>query len=608
MRGVRFLVRSRRLVIVVVATFAVAVTLAGATATGSSLNDPQGVNVSTSSVVGTDGKTYTLTNHVVSYAHTLGQHQWLLAWAGSAGSTSTGSTANASLPGELNPVQTANTAVSSAPDFVAVIDASPDSPTYGKVVNTATLGPLTGIEPHHMQYMWHMGEDVYAGGILGDVTMVFNVSDLPRLRITGINLPTDTPCGTAPDAYWVLKDGTAYGTYMGGPNVTGPCTYTDGQVRYGNGAAGTPGEVVHLDQHGHTLSEAPAATGVAENTTDCPSVPAIPVPSCANPHGIQVREDLNRMVTSDYTEIRDLLNGQFGNQYLLRNTVRIWDISNRNDPKVVSVSYLPKGPRQGEPPTEEENRMVMETTVTNKQSHRGAFASTMFGGAVYYTSDITLPHPTWQEVFDDTAAFRQLGLTAPGGSGDGGSWLQTSPDDHYLFHAVMGSDASLPRNEQTGLVYVLDISKLVASGEHPKCTIDQLSEIEHGGSEPDCPKLTGVVPIQDSVSPNVNVGPHWGALDNFVQAPNGTVHETTHVTRLAVADYFVATLGLDGDHRICMINLAPNGSISVDNKFRDENTGQPCVNFNRTQWPQGDTGFARPHGVLFVVGADRDVR
>ncbi|MEN3309329.1 MAG: hypothetical protein V7603_5531 [Micromonosporaceae bacterium] len=542
------------------------------------------VRTSSSSVRGSDGRSYTLTNHLVSFADRPNRHEWLLVWAGGDDSGA------------------------SRPDFIAVIDASKDSATYGKVVNTATISPLVGNEPHHMQYMWHKGQDVYAGGILGDDTFVFNVAELPRLRITGVNLPMDTPCGSAPDAFWVLRDGTAYGTYMGGPNVSGPCTYTDGQVRVGNGLAGTPGEVVHLDSRGRTLAEAPAAIPVPEDATRCPAVPALPVASCANPHGIQVREDLNRMVTSDYVEIRDVLHPQSTDPFLTRETVRVWDISHRNAPRVVSVAHMPKGPRPPDPKGYgDEQRMVMETTVTNKPDHRGAFVSTMNGGVVYYTPDITSPDPQWREVFDDTAAYRAFEPNGPlGGAADGGSWLQTSPDDHYLFHAVMGSNQAVPRDEQSGMVYVLDIRHLVASGGHPRCSIQNMQEVEHGGSAPDCPKLVGVVPIRDTVSANVNIGPHWGALDNFVRDPSGMYRETSHVTRLAVSNYFVAVAGFDGDHRVCMINQAPNGSLSIDGTFRDEYLGSPCVQFNRAQWPHGAAGHARPHGVLFVV-ADRDV-
>ena len=56
----------------------------------------------------------------------------------------------------------------------------------------------------------------------------------------------------------MTKDGKAYGTYMGGPDVPGPCTYSDGTTRIGNGFAGSPGELVRLDENGKTVYEAPA--------------------------------------------------------------------------------------------------------------------------------------------------------------------------------------------------------------------------------------------------------------------------------------------------------------------------------------------------------------
>ncbi|WP_081916200.1 selenium-binding protein SBP56-related protein [Saccharothrix sp. NRRL B-16314] len=559
---------------------AAAILLPSAFLTPSASADP--VRVVPTSVVGTDGGTYTVTNHLVGYGDRWKSHEWLLVWAGGA-----------------------PTADGAEPDFLAVVDASPDSPTYGKVVNTATVGPQSGNEPHHLQYTWHQGQRLYAGGILSDTVFVLDVDDLPLVRITGVNLPMDTPCGTAPDAFAVLRDGTAYGTYMGGPNVPGPCTYTNGEVRQGNGFAGTPGEVVRLDEKGRTLAELPAASLAPEDAVTCPSVPALPVPSCANPHGIQVREDLDRMITSDYVEIRNLVGEQTGpgSPYLYRDTVRIWDISDRDDARVVSKASLPKGPRPPDPDGySDEQRMVMEVAVTNRPGHRGAFASTMLGGAVFYTPDITSPSPQWREVFDDTAAYASFQHESRlSGAYDGASWLQVSPDDRYLYHTVMGTNGFLPRQEQTGMVYVLDIRDLVASGDRTTCSVDELAEVERGGFEPDCPKLVDAVPIRDAVSPDVGVGPHWGTLDTFERLPNGKVRETDRVTRLAVSNYFVAAVGLDGDHRVCMINQASDGTLSEDVSFRDEHTGTPCVQMNRTRWPHGATGFARPHGVLFAV-------
>jgi hypothetical protein len=465
------------------------------------------------------------------------------------------------------------------------------------------MSPLDGNEPHHLQYSWHEGDRLYAGGILSDTVFVLDVDNLPQVRITGVNTPLDTPCGSAPDAFWVLRDGTAYGSYMGGPNLSGPCRYTNGQVRHGNGFAGTPGEVVRLDQRGRTLAELPAAS--AEPEDPCPSVPALPVPSCANPHGIQVREDLNRMVTSDYVEIRNLVGSPSGpgDPNLYRTSVRIWDIGDRNHAQVVSKAVLPKGPRPPDPQGySDEQRMVMEVAVTNRPNHRGAFASTMLGGAVFYTPDITSPNPRWREVFDDTAAYRSVLNSPLSGAYDGGSWLQVSPDDRYLYHTVMGTNGFLPREEQLGMVYVLDIRELLVAGDRTTCSIDEVAEVERGGFEPDCPALVDAMPLRDIVSAGVGVGPHWGALDTFERRLGGGFKETNRITRLAVSNYFVLATGLDGDHRVCMIDQRINGRLTLDTTFRDEFTGTPCVQMNRTRWPHGATGFARPHGVLFAVG------
>lgn len=531
----------------------------------------------TSTFQGSDGVTYSATNHLVAPAGGPGR-QWMLVWSGPAKQP--------------------------APDFLTVIDATPDSPTYGKVANTVTVGPNNGNEPHHMQYVWHKGDRIYAGGIMGDTTFVFDAKALPALTIAGVNTAADTPCGTLPDAYQVLGDGTAYGTYMGGPNVTGPCTYTNGQVRVGNGAAGSPGEIVRIGKDGRTLAEIPAATEAGEDPAQCGNVPALPAATCANPHGIAVREDLNVMVASDFAEARNFMTPDSAlKENLARQTVRVFDITKRDDPVLKSVSKVADGPRGAQEPRAffRESRVVMETALTNRPGHKGAFVSSMAGGAVFYTPDITAPAPQWKEVFDDTTAYRTFqGDRQITGSGDNGSWLAVSPDDRFLFHTVMGQSVPYgkPLEQTTGMVYVLDIQKLLAAGNGAKCSVDELAEASRGGRERDCPELVSTVPIRDVSSG----GPHWGAMDNFKRGADGVYQETTQVSRIAVANYFVAgSFGGGGDHRVCMFDLDRRGRVTLDRSFRDENTGKPCVGFNRASWPHGDYGDAQPHGVLFVV-------
>ena len=574
-----------------------------------------GVRVVSFSVKGTDGKVFTVTNHLVGAAAQdvgaavpAGQRagQYLLVWAGDGNASDTTGAGIQQTPLAVNPVKIGNEDLYDEPpnpDFLAVIDADPSSPTYGKVVNTATVGPLEENEPHHMQYIWHSGNKVYAGGLYSDTTYVFDVSRLPELTLSGVTEPTDNPCGSIPDAYWTLPDGSAYGTYMGGPAAPGPCRYTDGQTRVGNGFGGSPGEVVHISPQGKVLSEVPAALPTAEDPTRCPDYPALPQATCANPHGIQVRPDLKRMITTDYAEPRNIVLDPVKPEdpNIFRDTVRIWDISNENDPKVVSVSYMPDGPRTERNPGHEEPRGIMEGTVTNLSQHRGAFAESMCGGVIYYTPDITDPKPVWREVFDDTAASKLLNPDVTEGAGcEGGGWVQTSPDDHYLFHAVIGRNPGALGTDDPGqpkMVYVLDISKLVAAGNSTTCSITSIRQVWDGGSQAECPTVAGIIGLRDGTSG----GPHWGALDNFAPDASGRWVETSDIRRLSVSDYFVARTGVDGNHKVCMINVAPDGKLTMDTSFRDENEGTPCVDFNRTNWPQGKSGYAKPHSELFVT-------
>ena len=147
------------------------------------------------------------------------------------------------------------------------------------------------------------------------------------------------------------------------------------------------------------------------------------------------------------------------------------------------------------------------------------------------------------------------------------------------------------------MVYVLDTAKLTAAGNRARCNVDTIREVYSGGAEADCPRVVDVQTFADGTSG----GPHWGALDNFRRRANGTYVETPTPSRIAVSNYFVARTGVDGDHKVCMLSLSPTGKLSIDRAFRDENEGTPCVSFNRTNWPHGKYGDAKPHSELFVV-------
>lgn len=570
------------------------------------------VDIVVSEITGTDGRVFWAKNHLVrtddgveslsgNAAGAPAPGEYLIVWAGDANATD---------------VSLADSGVVTdppAPDFLAVINADRSSSGYGDVVNTVTVGPVLQNEPHHMQYLYHKGDRVFAGGLYTDTTFVFDVSNLPVVTLAGVNQPQDTPCSSVPDAFWTLDDHTAYGTYMGGANVPGPCLYSNGEVRVSNGYGGSPGAIVHMGPDGKTLSEVPAALPTSEDPVRCPNYPAIPgQATCANPHGIQAREDLDRMIASDYAEPRNIVLNPLKPSWddnIFRSTVRIFDITDQNNPQLSSVSVLPESPRPSFPVAPLVGGVmqvtskwgIMETTVTNLPQNKGAFASSMCGGVLYYTPDITSPSPQWREVFDDTTAARFLtpgaaALNACAGAG----WIQTSPDDRFLYRAVIGRNAGLLGPADPGIpkmVYVLDISSLVAAGTSTTCSIDSTAEILDGGTEPECPVIASALPLPDDTTG----GPHWGAIDNFVKLPTGHYTETTDVRRIAVSNYFVGRTAVDGNHQVCMINLDPKGILALDGSFKDEIKNTPCVDFDRTNWPHGPHGNAKPHSELFVV-------
>lgn len=138
------------------------------------------VQLIVSSVLGSDGKNYAITNHIsrataARSASFTGRREWLVVWAGDENIADTVVRDTGDLlgnptfkfPGAVDPLP--------GPDFLAVIDATKGSPTYGRIVNTVTV-PLVENEPHHMQYSWHKGHKIYAGGLFTDITFVFDVA------------------------------------------------------------------------------------------------------------------------------------------------------------------------------------------------------------------------------------------------------------------------------------------------------------------------------------------------------------------------------------------------------------------------------------------------
>jgi hypothetical protein len=490
------------------------------------------------------------------------------------------------------------------------VDGSPNL-DYGKVVNFVTVPPPFGVEgePHHMQYEWHPGQPIVAGHLFTDLTSIWDVSDIPNITLKNVIRGEENPEGSFPDAYDFSGD-IAIGTYMTGPNY----------ANYG----GSPGSVVvfkpdpakgmvqasetKASQFGAVVRGNPG--GVPE---PCTAQEGRPAGTCGNPHGIQVRADLGRMVTNDYADARELGSDPVKTveEHAFRPTSRIWDVSNPEQPKLISVGHMPHSPKKTYDRVHD-NYGIMEGAKTYAPA-KGMFSGSMCGGGIFFLPDVTNVEPDsskqWRQVWDDGMTEMQVterdmrgagaGSGSEPGSCAGGAWHQVSHDNRFMFRAVGGRNPGSTNTFDNGspkMIYSINIEKLIASSMDGTidCNIDTAREIGQGhGDEADCPTLAGYTLVDD----NTSGGPHWGAIDNFNETATGAP------TRIMFSDYFVARTGYDGNHRVYMLNVDPNtGALSYDRTFRDENVGSLGIDYNRRDWPgHKDGGFYKPHSMVFVT-------
>jgi hypothetical protein len=505
------------------------------------------------------------------------------------------------------------------------VDGTPNR-DYGKVVNFVQLPLPWGVETeaHHMQYEWLDGQPIIAGGLYNDSTFVLDAKGIPNLTLKNIVPPQDTPNGSIPDAYDAVGDGRFIGTYMGGP-----------EANFG----GSPGEVVTFKPDaakGLVLdSETPAgnvqgvlggnAGGVPE---PCSEREARPLGTCANPHGIQIRQDLHRMITADYAEPREIVLDPIktADKYSFRPTVRTWDTTDPSHPVLLSVAHMPNGPIEPAQRAHEQYGIMEDaktwpgaTRYKGGLESKGVFTGSMCGGGLFFAPDVTKlkgdASKAFKQVWNDGLSEVLNGIPAdkfldePGGCA-GGAWHQVAPNNRILFRSVQGrlpiSDNYFDQG-QVKLVYDVDISRLIKAGQSGNVLCDLSRGIHTGGYDltgielfkklaqgeqvADCPHLISALKVNDPTTG----GPHWAALDNHSVDQSGVPY------RLAFSDYFVSRTGVDGDHRLYTVDIDHDGKLSYDESFRDEKTGAIGVNFNRRNWPGSpDAGFYKPHSELWV--------
>lgn len=503
------------------------------------------------------------------------------------------------------------------PDFLAVIDANPKSNTYGKVLNTAALpciageslldelGIAPGISSCILNEAHHMTEEVwtdpanghkfiFVAGLISANIFKFDVTDPMHIPQATLHVKSrDVANFAGTDDMHLLPNGHIIATFMGSKGLTTP----GGLVEFSADVA---------PSQGGFIAEYPAARAGGP-TRYVPNINGVTDAGLlAHPHGLDVRGDLNILGISDYADPFSLaLSTPTVLLQDLGTTVRFYDLNNlaAGPTKIIQV---PDGPRVEGVRIHEEPEGLMSFGMLHSAKNKGAFTASMCGGVLYYTPDVTAPNPQFKEVFDT-------------GPCTGASVFTITPDDKFMIMPIAGiqspSDPIFNRDylgEHSRRILILDIRPLLKKGSGPiNCgpptvTNDPITGLTTGMSgnnngASDCPIVISNINVDSALNFSTHGGPHFVVLD---------------ATRklFAFSDYFVDLnnfglpgTGSGGDLKVYMANMDKDSGVSsLDNKFKDELTGEVGVNFNRPivyNWPnRGFTGTGKPHAMIFVYG------
>ncbi len=393
-------------------------------------------------------------------------------------------------------------------DFLAVIDANPESKGYGTVVHSVPVGSA-GNEPHAMERSWGPDGLVFAGGLLTSRTFVFAVRHPPGARLAYVDTPEPSRRYATPRAYLRLGNGHRVATFGDQRDYRGGAL----ELLY------EPGGVVEFDAAGRFLRELDAADPEAAGLV-------------IGPHGIALSAAVDRLLTTDaghgYTPAAI--------EWVPGISVQVREASTGR-----LVHTLPLGVGQHG----DEN--LGPRTVHLLDGLTVALVSTREGGALYASWTLTTGAPAFNLVHHFGAG------SLPGDA-------VVTPNGRYYVQALTGANR----------VDVLNVS------------------------DPRRPRLVGGLRFDRDPAPPRRLragGPHGLTISR-----DGT--------RVAVCNYSidVPAQRRDGDRRVYLVRIDPDdGAVGFDMAFRDEVSGAVGVDFNRTRWPHGDTGPARPAAALFVA-------
>lgn len=217
-------------------------------------------------------------------------------------------------------------------DFLAVIDADPESPDYGRIVTTLPVG-RRGTMPHHTEHRMPGSRHLFANGFLSGTTFRFDLTDPKQPRLLGSFGAADGY--THPHSYERLPNGNVLATFQG----TGEQNLD-------------PGGLVELTDSGDVVRSASAADPAAPD-------------ALLRPYSLAIAPKIDRVVVTSYDMGEDM--GFEGGRRGRTHVVQVWRLS---DLKVMATIDLPPGPRgggdeqPGEPRVLSDGRTVYVATFT----------------------------------------------------------------------------------------------------------------------------------------------------------------------------------------------------------------------------------------------------
>lgn len=319
-------------------------------------------------------------------------------------------------------------------DFLAVVDARRDSPTYGKVLRTAPVGSK-GNEPHHMDYTLRGNGELWASGLLSGRTFIFDISRLPEVKLLRVDEPGERRLNTPPHSYALLPNGHTLATAMDmrthtdeGKDVPPSAERPGGPSPHSGDP--TPGALLEFDRDGRFLRQISAADPAAGETL-------------ISPYSLAVHAKLGRILTTNE-----------GHGYLPTSTkfrpggsVQLWRLS---DLKLLKTIPLLAGPRG------KENLGPFEPRLAHAPGSQAIFVNCDSGDGLYVSENLGAAEPTFHLVYDFG---KSAGVGVPALTRDDRFYLQPLRGANKL--AVL--DVSAPRKPR--LVFELPFDRDPANPE-----------------------------------------------------------------------------------------------------------------------------------------------